>query len=132
MRRQIREGSKMERKAALERAEAKKDDRINFVITHSGHLPNVSNLLKRHSGYLRENGLEEYIGEVPQLSLRRGKNIGDLVVNAKAKKEVGGTGPCGRGCKLCSIMKKTDKVVDKDGKEMVIVGNMDCRTLGAV
>ena len=35
VRRQIREGSKMERKAALERAEAKRDDRINFVITNS-------------------------------------------------------------------------------------------------
>ena len=66
------------------------------------------------------------------MSLRRGKNIGDLVVNAKAKKEAGGTGPCGRGCKLCGFMKETDKVEDKDGREMRIVGKMDCRTVGAI
>ena len=29
-------------------------------------------------------------------------------------------------------MKKTDKVVDKEGKEMRIVGKMDCRTVGAI
>ena len=98
VRRQIREGSKMGRKAALERAEVKRDDRVNFVITHSSYLPNVNNILKRHSGYLKENGLEEFVGEAPRLSLRRGKNIGDLVVNAKARKEAGGTSPCGRGC----------------------------------
>ena len=132
VRRQIREGSKMDRKVALERVEARRDDRVNFVTTHSAYLPNVNNILKRHGGYLKENGLEEFIGEVPRLSLRKGRNIGDLVVNAKAKKEIGGTGPCGRGCKLCGLMKKAEKVMDKDGKEMVIVGKMDCRTVGAV
>ena len=29
-------------------------------------------------------------------------------------------------------MKKTDKVEDKDGKEMVLVGRTDCRTVGAI
>ena len=70
--------------------------------------------------------------ELPRLSLRKGKNIGDLVVNAKVKKEGGGSGPCGRGCKLCGCMKKVDHVEDKDGKRIELVGEMDCRTVGAI
>ena len=58
-------------------------------------------------------------------------NIGDLMVNAKVE-EGGGTGPCGRGCKLCGRMKKVDRVEDKDRKEIVLVGRMDCRTVGAI
>ena len=72
-----------------------------------------------------------YIEEVPRLSLRRGKNLGDLIVNAKKKGEEGGTGPCGKGCKLCKFMKDTDKVKDKDGKDIVLQ-RLDCRTVGVV
>ena len=63
--------------------------RINFVTTHSAYLPNVNKILKRHGHYLREDGLERYVEELPRLSLRRGRNIGDLVVNAKKKREEG-------------------------------------------
>ena len=122
----------MDRKEALKRVGVKRDDRINFVTTHSSYLPNVSHILKKHRNYLQENGLESYIEEVPRLSLRRGKNIGDLVINAKPKKVDGRSGPCGKGCKLCKVMKETGKVKDKDGKELLLRGEMDCRTLGAV
>ena len=36
----------MTREEALERAERKKDNRINFVTTHSSHLPNINWILK--------------------------------------------------------------------------------------
>ena len=69
---------------------AKKEDRrVNFVLTHSGYLPNVNRILKRHRHYLEEDGMEQYISELPRVSLRRGKNIGDLVVNAKPRKDGG-------------------------------------------
>ena len=61
VKRQIREGLKMEREKALERAEKRKDERINFVLTHSAYLPNVGRILKRHGHYLREDGLEKYV-----------------------------------------------------------------------
>ena len=66
------------------------------------------------------------------MSSRRGKNLGDLVVNEKPKREGGRSGPSGKGCKLCKVMKETSKVKDKDGKELLLRGEMDCRTLGAV
>ena len=96
VKRQLKEGFKMERKQALERAERKEDRRINFVLTHSAYLPNVSGIIKRHGHYLKEDGLDRYIEELPRLSLRRGKNLADLVVNAKVKKEEGRSGPCGK------------------------------------
>ena len=132
VRQQMKEAFKMERGEALKRVEKKSDKRVNFVITHSGYLPNVNRILKRHGHYLEEDGLEMYVKDLPRLSLRRGKNLGDLIVNAKAKSKEGGSGPCGRGCKLCKYMERTETVKDKDGKEMRIEERMDCRTVGAI
>ena len=50
-------GFGMGRMEALKRVEARKDDRINFVTTHSEYLPNVN----KHRNYLQENGLESYV-----------------------------------------------------------------------
>ena len=130
--RQMKEGFKMTREEALKRAVKKTDNRINFVTTHSSHLPNINKILKRHSHFLREDGLERFIEETPRLSLRRGKNLADLVVNAKAKTEEGGSGPCGKGCKLCRFMEETKEVRDKRGDVKMIKNKMDCRTIGAI
>ena len=76
--------------------------------------------------------MEHFIKDLPRLSLRRGKNIGDLVVNAKARVEGGGSGPCGRKCKLCKFMQVTNTVKDKEGKALKIESKMDCQTVGAI
>ena len=96
--------------------EKKTDNKIDFVTTYSASLPNVNQILRRHSHYLTEEGLDKYIDGVPRLSLRRGKNILDLVVNAKARKQEEGSGPCGKGCKLCKYMVETKEVNDKRGE----------------
>ena len=58
--------------------------------------------------------------------------MADLIVNAKERKKEGGSGPCGKNCKLCGYMEETSEVTDKKGKRMKIVGDLDCRTVGAV
>ena len=68
----------------------------------------------------------------PRLSLRNGKNLADLVVNAKKRVEEEGTGPCGKGCKLCNYMVETKEVKDKRGEMRKIKGKMDCRTVEAI
>ena len=130
--RQMNEGFKLTRQEALKRVEKKSDNKINFVTTHSAYLPNVNRILRRHSHYLKEEGLEKYVEDVPRLSLRRGKNIADLVVNAKPKTKEGGTGPCGANCKLCKYMVEADEVTDKRGEAKKIRSKVDCRTVGAI
>ena len=125
-------GLSMTREEALERVERQKDERINFVTTHSAYLPNVSKILKKYGHYLKEDGMEKYVEQLPRLSLRRGKNIADLVVNAQRPKMDGRSGPCGKGCALCGSMMEAEEVEDKDGKPRKIKGNLDCRTVGAV
>ena len=120
----------MSREEALRRAEKKSDERINFVTTHSSYLPNVNRILRRHSHYLREEGLDKYIKEIPRLSLRRGKNLSDLIVNAKRKASKGSSGPCGKSCKLCKFMLDAEEVTDKRGIARRIKGEMNCRTFG--
>ena len=132
VRKQMEESFKMEREEALKRVEKRSDKRINFVLTHSGYLPNVNRILKRHEHYLKEDEMSNYVTELPRLSLRRGKNLGDLIVNAKARDQEGGSGPCGRKCKLCKYMRETDTVKDKDGKEMKLGRKMDCQRVGAI
>ena len=122
----------MAREEALKRVKKKTDNKINFVTTHSAHLPNVNKILKRHGHYLREEGLDKYVEDIPRLSLRRGKNLSDLVVNAKRKVEKGRSGPCGKGCKLCSYMMEVGEIKDKRGEVKKIKGELDCRTTGAV
>ena len=95
-------------------------------------VPNVNRSLKRHEHYLKEDEMSNYVKELPRLSLRRGKNLGDLIVNAKARDREGGSGPCGKKCKLCKYMRATDTVKDKDGKEMKLERKMDCQTVGAI
>ena len=58
--------------------------------------------------------------------------MSDLVVNAKKRNQEGGSGPCGKGCKLCRFMVETKGVKDKRGETREIKGKMDCRTLGAI
>ena len=132
MKRQLKEGYKMTREEAMERAKKKEDKRINFVTTHSAYLPNINRILKRHGHYLKEEGLDKNIKETPRLSLRRGKNLADLVVNAKKKVKEGGSGPCGKGCKLCNFMMEAKEVTDKRGETRKIKGRLDCRTVGAI
>ena len=132
VRRQLKEGFKMSREEALKRATKKKDDRINFVLTHSAYLPKVGNILKRHRHYLKEDGLEKYVEELPRLSLRKGRNLADLVVNAKPERREGRSGPCGKRCKLCEHMEEVEEVEDQRGRKLRIRGVMDCRTVGAV
>ena len=122
----------MEREEALKRAEKKADNKINFVTTHSAYLPNINKILRRHSHYLREEGLEKYVEDIPRLSLRRGKNISDLVVNAKTSKQEIGSGPCGKGCKLCKYMVEAKEVKDMRGEMRKIKSQVDCRTVGAI
>ena len=56
MNRQLKEGFKMTREKALERAEKKEDKHINFVTAHSAYLPNINKILKRHGHFLKEEG----------------------------------------------------------------------------
>ena len=76
--------------------------------------------------------MDRYVEGVPRLSLRKGKNLADLVVNAKPKNQEAGSKACGRDCKLCKYMVEAKEVKDKRGKMRKIRSEMDCRTVGAV
>ena len=82
--------------------------------------------------YLREEGLDKYVESIPRLSLRRGKNLADLIVNAKRKEKDAGSKPCGLNCKLCKYMVEAKEVKDKRGEERRIKSKVDCRTVGAI
>jgi hypothetical protein len=122
----------MTREEALKKVEkGRKDKKINFVTTQSGYLPNVNKILKTNMHHLNIEELKECITEPPRLSLRRGRNLRDIVVDAK-KKQGGGSGPCGRRCKLCEHMKQKKEVTDNDGRTYQINEKMDCGTIGAI
>lgn len=131
VKKEVREGLEMERAEALKRTErSQEDERINFVMTHSAYLPNVNQILRRHRHYLQEDRLKCYMKDVPRLGLRRGKNLVDLIVNAKEKKKSSYSEACGEKCALCSSMKKADRVKGKGNKEYYIRGRMNCKTVG--
>ena len=61
----MKESFKMERDQALRRVEKKTDRRVNFVLTHSGYLPNVNKI----EHYLKEDDVAPYITDLSRLSL---------------------------------------------------------------
>jgi hypothetical protein len=71
------------------------------------------------------------IRELPRLSLRRRRNLGDIVVDAKSREEGGTSGPCGK-CKLCESMRQTEKFCGSDGREYEVRGKFNCESVGMV
>ena len=66
------------------------------------------------------------------MSLRRGRNLADMVVNAKPRIGEGKSGLCGKGCKLCGYVEEVEEVEDQRGRMLRMKGVMDCSTVGAV
>ena len=136
VKKEMEKGLRVSKEDARRRVEKKEDERINFVTTYSAYLPNVGRILKKHGHILKKDGLEKYVEKEPRLSLRRGKNLADLIVNARAPEKDGKSGPCKKGGKECALcvmmMKEATEVEDKEGKKWKIKGELDCRTVGAI
>jgi hypothetical protein len=106
------------RQKALEKKEVDKgDEKINFVTTHSAYLPNIKKIPKENFHYIQREGLEDIISEPPRLSLRKRKNLKDLVVDAKPKVERGMSGLCDKPCILCPNVIQKCFFRGKDGRE---------------
>ena len=125
--------NKMMREEALKKVERKDKDEetINFVTTFSSYLPNVKQILQENFHHLQREGLQDIIKEPPRLSLRRGRNLGDIIVDAKPKQSVGTSGPCG-SCKLCQSRQLTTHFCGRGGKTFDVRGNFTCETVGTV
>ena len=122
----------MSREQALEKVQRREvEEKINFVTTFSSYLPNVKKILQENFHHLQREGLQEVIKEPPQLSLRRGRNLGDLIIDAKPKHEVRVSGPCS-GCKLCESMRQTTTFSGRDGMQFQVRGNFNCESVGMV
>ena len=104
---------------------------MNLVLTHSAYLPNVSKILRDNFHHLQVEGLEQVYGLPPRLSLRKGRSIGNMVVDAAPKTVEGISKACG-GCKLCINMKRTRTFSGQVGKVFQIRGEMTCETIGVV
>jgi hypothetical protein len=76
-------------------------------------------------------GLQEILGEPPRLSLRRGRNLGDIIIDAKPRQEDGVSGPCS-GCKLCENMRPTTSFAGRNGKQYQVRGDHTCESVGMI
>ena len=68
----------------------------------------------------------------PAVSMRKGKNIANIINNKREKNEQGRTSNCGKRCKLCVNMGDTGHIRDRDGKEICLLTNINCLTRGVV
>jgi hypothetical protein len=132
MDKEIRVAKRWRREEVLKKVEAKgEDEKVNLVLTQSAYLPNVSKILKNNFHHMRIEGLEEVFSGPPRLSLRKGKSIGNMIVDATSRTEPGSSGCCGK-CILCPNMKSTKQFKDQQGKTFDIRSVMTCETIGVV
>ena len=124
---------KVPREQALQRVKKQtREDGINFVTTYSSYLPNVKKVLSENFHHLQREGLQDIIMEPPRLSLWRGRNLGDLIINAKPKQHLEpGSGPCGK-CVLCVSMRHTTSFVGEGPKVYKVQENFTCESIGMV
>ena len=122
------------RKDALVRVEKRRDqeDSVNFVTTFSSYLPDVKKIINSNYHHLQREGLQDII-RPPRLSLRRGRNLGDIIINAKPREEggVSASGPCG-SCILCRSMSSSSYFKGANGSIYNIRGCYSCKSTGVV
>lgn len=88
---------------------------INFITKYSNGLPNVKSILRKYEHLLQSNDRLKRIFNFPvQVTYRRGKNLGDTLVNAKLNKnspQYTGARPCNLPrCKTCKHIQTTNCV----------------------
>ena len=87
------------------------------MVTYHPALPSVSNVLKKHWNVMVDGNqeLKRCFPKPPMVGYRRGKNIKDELIRAKvssARKSARiqkGYKPCGAGCQVCWMSKRTTK-----------------------
>jgi hypothetical protein len=125
--------NRMSHEEALTKVKRKErnEDAIHFITTFSSYLPNVKQILQENFHHLQRESLQDIITEPPRLSLRCGRNLGDLIVDARPKQCRGTSGPCG-SCKLCENMERTMHFYGRGGKTFEVRGSFTCESIGMV
>lgn len=132
LKRELQNARSWSREDALKKVEREKTDKkVNFVLTHSAYLPNVSKIMRDNFHHMRIEGLEGVFEEPPRVSLRKGRSIGNMVMDQQPEKGRGSSGRCG-GCKLCPNMKMTQTFRDQEGRTFDIRTVMTCESVGVV
>jgi hypothetical protein len=123
----------MERSEALRKTEKKEaKNKLRLITTHSAYLPNIKTILTKNQHILKRGKLADIIEEVPLVSLRRGRNLNDILANAKVVNRDGISKSCEQRCKLCHYMVTTTHIYDKNNVQNRLLTQIDCQTVGVV
>ena len=106
------EVSSMKRKEVLEYKGKPKTDRVPFVITFHPRLRKLGNVLHKHYHLLQSNErLKRAFSQPPMVAFRRLKNLRDMLMHSKLRKEEKKeevTSRCnGARCKCCRMLVET-------------------------
>jgi len=112
-----RRSSNVQQADALVAKAPSSNHRLPFVTEYHPSVYKVQNILKKHWNILQEDNTSLF-QEPPLLSLRRGRNIKDILVHTKLSpsEELGGTFPCNRPrCLTCPHTCRETTIVGVDG-----------------
>jgi hypothetical protein len=108
-----------------------------LITTFHSNNPKLQNILKEHHNILSQSEkLAKLFPAPPQVVFRRAKNLKDRLVHARTTtRNMGtqGSGPCGRKCKACNIMKRSTEVRSSQTNfQFKIKGNYNCLSTNIV
>lgn len=133
----------IERARNLERedilAESRKENHpeTNLVLTYSSKIPKVNDILRRNFNIIKQSDrLSAIFQQPPRVVYRRGKNLRDLLVNAKTEppERAQGCRPCGKPrCKVCTHIETTNIAqASRSTFKYAIKENLNCDTSNVI
>ena len=126
----------MKREDVLEYKGRAKTNRVPFVVTFHPRLRKLGNVLRKHFHLLQSNErLRRSFPQQPMVAFRRLKNLRDMLMHSKLKreeKEEELTVRCnGNRCKCCGILVE-DKAFDINGKKHSTMVGGTCKSANLV
>ena len=116
----------------------KNDSRVPMVLTYSGYLPDIRQILRKKRHILQgSEKLRTIFTRDPLVAFRRGANLRDDLVHKKTRRVVyggkrQGQENCGKECVLCKRMFSGDGRVMGDQKECYYDRTIGCKSHNVV
>ncbi|WP_179117283.1 hypothetical protein, partial [Solemya velum gill symbiont] len=131
---QLKKVDKMERSALLQPGKkhslnSKDTDRVPLILTYSHLLPNIPNIVNKHTRVLHQSErMKTIFDQPPIVAYRRDNNLCDVLVHGKTNRVLRcDWEECREGCECCNILSGADIKDTAEYQSYKPVKNVNCR-----
>jgi hypothetical protein len=133
--------SKLNRIEVLQKVNKPKTDRVVLAVTYHPKLPSISNIIRKHWRTMsKDPKAKEMFPQTPMIAFKQPPNLRRKLCQAKLpkqklhqKRQLTGTRPCNKPCRICPYVLKSEKFTSTHTKEKFnMMGTYICSTKGII